>query len=88
MKSYMRNRPSQFAFMIVMAKLSSNVSGEIRAKMPQKPNCGSKKILLLGENGINSKLKHTKAHNSNLSGRFGDPDGRPGDWCHIQESPE
>ena len=31
-----------------------------------------KKIRILGENGINSKLKHRNAHNSILSGRFGD----------------
>ena len=30
-------------------------------------------IQILGENGINSKLKHRKAHNLILSMRFGDP---------------
>ena len=49
------------------------VSDEIHAKMPQKPNFDSKKIRMLGENEINSKLKHRKAHNSILSGRFVDP---------------
>ena len=44
--------------------------------MLQKPNFESKEIQILGENGINSKLKHRKAHNSILSGRFGDPYGR------------
>ena len=63
------------------------VSGKIHAKMPQKPNYESKKIRIFGENGINFKLKHRKAHNSILSGRFGDPYGRPGDWCRIQETP-
>ena len=52
------------------------VIDEIHVKMPQKPNFDWKKIRILGENGINSKLKHRKAHNSILSGRFGDPYGR------------
>ena len=49
------------------------VSDERRPKMSQKPTLESKKIRILGENGIPSKLKHTKVHNSILSGRFGDP---------------
>ena len=53
------------------------MSDEINAKMPQKLNFESKKIRILGENGINSKLKYKKAHNSILSGRFGDLYGRP-----------
>ena len=69
MKSYMSYRLSQLAFTIVMAKLIF-VSDEIRAKLPQKPNFESKKIRILGENGINFKLKHRKANNSILSGRF------------------
>ena len=85
MKSYMSYRPSQLAFTIVMAKLIF-VSDEIRAKLPQKPNFEKKKIRILGEYGINFKLKHRKAHNSILSGRFGDPYGRPGDCCRIRES--
>ena len=52
------------------------VSDEICVKMPQKPNFDSKKIQILGENGINSKLKHRKAHYSILSRRFADPYGR------------
>ena len=48
------------------------VSDEIRAKIPQKPTFDSKKIRFLGENGIHSKLKHRKAHNSILYGRPGD----------------
>ena len=63
------------------------MSDEINAKMPQKLNFESKKIRILGENGINSKLKYKKAHNSILSGRFGDLYGRPGDCCHIWETP-
>ena len=65
------------------------VSGKLRAKMLQKPNFESKEIRILGENGINSKLKHRKAHNSILSRRFGDSYGRrvlsyPGDLaCRI-----
>ena len=54
------------------------VSDEIRAKMPQKPNCELQKIQILGENGINSKLKQRKAHNLILSGRFGDQYRRQG----------
>ena len=54
--------------------------------MREKPNYESKKIRSLGENEINFKLKHRKAHNLFLSGRFVDPYGRQGDWCHIQES--
>ena len=80
MKSQMRYRPSQFAVMIIF------VSDEIHTKMPQKRNHESKKIQILEENGVNSTLKHRKAHNLILSGRFCDPNGRPGDWCHIQES--
>ena len=79
MKSHRRYRPSQFAVMIIF------VSDEIHTKMPQKRNHESKKIQILEENGVNSTLKHRKAHNLILSGRF-DPYGRPGDWCHIQES--
>ena len=59
----------------------------MRAKVPQKPNFESKKIRILGENGINSKLKHRKlAHKLILSWKFGDPYGRPGDCCRIRES--
>ena len=36
------------------------------AKIPQKLNYESEKIQILGENGINSKLKHRKAHSSIL----------------------
>ena len=47
------------------------VSDEIRAKMPQKPNCESKKIRILGENEINSKLKHRKEEIAVVSRRVG-----------------
>ena len=33
------------------------------AKIPRELNYESKKIQILGENGINAKLKHRKAHN-------------------------
>ena len=36
------------------------VSDDIPAKIPQKLNYESEKIQILGENGINSKLKHRK----------------------------
>ena len=62
------------------------VSDDIHAKIPRKLNYESKKIQILGENGINSKLKHRKAHNSILQGRFGDLYGRLGDRCCIWES--
>ena len=52
------------------------VSDKICVKMPQKPNFESKDIRILGENGINSKLKRRKAHNSILLERFGDLYGR------------
>ena len=72
MKSYMRYRT------ITISVYDSNgeiifVTDEIHVKMPQKPNFDWKKIRILGENGINSKLKHWKAHNSILSRRFADP---------------
>ena len=70
MNSYMRYRPSQFAFMIVIYGEIIFVSDEICAKMTQKPNYKSKEIQILGENEISSKLKHRKAHNLILSGRF------------------
>ena len=63
------------------------VSDEIHAKMPQEPTFESKKIQILGENGINSKLEHRKAHNSILSWRFGDLYRRLGDCCCIRETP-
>ena len=44
--------------------------------MPQMPNFESKEIRILGQNEINSKAKHRKAHTSTLSGRFGDPYGK------------
>ena len=62
------------------------VSDAIRAKMLQKPNFESKTTRILGEKGINSKVKHRKAQNAILSGRLGDPYGRPGDCCRIRES--
>ena len=71
MKSYIMYGPSHCGEIIF-------VNDEILAKMPQKPNFESRKIRSLGENGINSKLKQRKAYNSILSGRFGDPYGRPG----------
>ena len=63
------------------------VSDEIHPKMPQERTFESKKIQILGETGINSKLKHRKAHNSILSWRFGDLYGRLGDCCCIRETP-
>ena len=62
------------------------VIDEICAKMPQKLNYESEKIQILGENGITSKLKHRKAHNWILSGRFGDLYRRPWDWWLIRDS--
>ena len=72
MKSYMRYRPSQFAFLIVMVKWSLSVM-----KYVQKcPRNQSKKIQILGGDGINSKLKLRKAQYSILSLRFCVPYGR------------
>ena len=75
MKSYMRYRTITISFYDCNVEIIF-VSDEICVKMPQKPNLDSKKIQILGENGINSKLKHRKAHYSILSRRFADPYGR------------
>ena len=75
MKSYMRYRTITISFYDCNVEIIF-VSDEICVKMPQKPNFDSKKIQILGENGINSKLKHRKAHYSILSRRFADPYGR------------
>ena len=61
MKSYMSYRTITISFYDCNGK-KIFVSDEILAKMPQKPNFQSKEIQILGENGINSKLKHRKAH--------------------------
>ena len=53
-----------------------NLCDKKLAKTPQKPNYESKKIRVLEENGVTSKLKHRKARNSILSGGFGYPYGR------------
>ena len=63
-------RPPQFTLIAEIVF----VSDKMRAKIPQKPNYESKKIRILEENGVNSKLKHRKAHNSNLSGGPSVPD--------------
>ena len=75
MKSYMRYRTITISFYDCSGGIIC-VSDKIRAKMPQKSNFESKEVRILGENGINSKLKHRKARNSILSRRFGDPYGR------------
>ena len=72
MKSYMRYRTIGISVYDCNGEIIF-VTDEIHAKMPQKPSFDWKKIRILGENGINSKLKHIKAHNSILSGRFADP---------------
>ena len=69
MKSYMRYRSITISFYDCDGEIIF-VSNEIQAKMPQKPNFDSKEIRILGKNGINSKLKHRKAHNS-FFGRVG-----------------
>ena len=71
MKSYMRYKTISISVYDCNGEIIF-VSDKLRAKMLQKPNFESKEIRILGENEINSKLKHTKAHNSTLSGRFGD----------------
>ena len=70
-KSYMRYRTITISFYDCNVEIIF-VSDKIRVNMPQKPNFESKDIRILGENGINSKLKRRKAHNSILSERFGD----------------
>ena len=71
MKSYRRYRTITISVYDCNGEIIF-VSAKLRAKLLQKPNCESKEIRILGENGINSKLKHRKAHNSILSERFGD----------------
>ena len=39
------------------------------------------------KSGLKSKVKHRNTHQSIYSGRFGDPYGRAGDGCCIQETP-
>ena len=75
MKSYMRYRTITISFHDCNGEIIF-VSDKIHVKMPQKPNFESKNIRILGENGINSKLKHRKVHNSILSERFSDLYGR------------
>ena len=48
-------------------------------KCPRKRNMNGKKIRILGENGVTSKLKHRKAHNSIFPFYLGDLVTRPGD---------
>lgn len=72
MRSYIRYRTITISFYDCNGE-EIFVSDEVRAKMPQKPNFESAEIRILGEDGINSKLNHRKAHNSILSGRFVDP---------------
>ena len=45
-----------------------------------------RKIQFFAKNGLHLKLTHIKAQKMILSGRYGDPYGRPGDWCRIRES--
>ena len=71
-KSYMRYRTTTISVYDCNGEIIF-VTDEIHAKMPQKLNFGWKKSRILGENGINSNLKHRKAQNSILSGRFADP---------------
>ena len=72
MKSYMRYRTITISIYDCNGEIIL-VTDEIQAKMPQKLNFDWKKIQILGENGINSKLKHRKAHNLILTGRFAHP---------------
>ena len=72
MKSYMRYRTITISFYDCNGEIIFVTDG-LRAKMPQKLNFDWKKIRILGENGMNFKLKHRKAHNSILSRRFADP---------------
>ena len=82
MKSYMRYRSITISFYDCDGEIIF-VSNEIPTKMPQKPNFDSKEIRILGKNGINSKLKHRKAHNSILSRRLVT---LTGDCCCFRES--
>ena len=77
MKSYLRYRAITISFYDCNVEIIIVTYNQIHAKMPQKPNFESKKIGILGENGMNSKLKHRQVHNSILSGRFA--------WWPVQE---
>jgi len=68
--------------MIVMAKYSLSVMKYVQPETELRINENSN----VGRKWPNSKLKHRTAHNSILSGRFGDPYRRPGDWQRIRES--
>ena len=57
MKSYMRYRTITISVCDCNGEIIF-VSDNLRGKMLQKPNFESKEIRILGENGINSKLKH------------------------------
>ena len=54
--------------------------------MPQKPYYEYEKIQFCAKKGLHLKLTYIKAQKMILSGRYGDPYGRPGDWCRIQQS--
>ena len=89
MKSYLRYRPTQLAFTMVIANLSLSVMKYVR-KYPRNRTLNQIKFefwgKMLGENKINSKLKCRKAHNSILSGRLGDQYGIRESW-HVWISP-
>ena len=46
-----------------------------------------RKIQFCDKNGLHLKLTHIKGQKMILSGRYGDPYGRLGDWCRIRETP-
>ena len=45
-----------------------------------------RKIQFCAKKGLHLKLTYIKAQKMILSRRYGDPYGRPGDWCRIRES--
>ena len=47
-----------------------------------------RKIQFCAKNGLHLKLTHIKAQKMILSGRYGDPYGRPGDWCRTVRLPD
>ena len=83
--SYLRYRTITISFYDCNGEIIF-VTDEISAKMPLKPNFEWKKIEILGENGINCKLKQRKLkliiqfYPGDLLTRTG------GDCCRIRES--
>ena len=51
-----------------------------------KLDCKYEKFTFGAKNGLNFNPRHRKAQKIILSARYGDPYGREGDLCHVQDS--